>query len=183
MSRIHHQSGAVLAIGLILLFVLTLLGLAGAQVTSLEEKMAGNLRQRNLAFQRAESALLNAERFIESNDPAFNPLKPIGGPFQASDCSGGLCPLTNPPKWSVAGFDWASNKTHSYIDTDPASFPVTAKPPRFVLELLDTRTSDGDSSLYATFRITAKGWGDDTNAEVQLQSIYILYRSASQYAL
>ena len=57
----RHQSGAVLAISLIILLLLTLIGLTAAQVTGLEEKMAGNLRDRNLAFQAAESALRAGE--------------------------------------------------------------------------------------------------------------------------
>jgi type IV pilus assembly protein PilX len=176
MSHIDHQRGAVLAISLILLFALAVLGIAGSQVTGLEEKMAGNLRQRNLAFQRAESALLNAELFIEGSDAAFNPLRFSGGPFQAADCSGGFCPLTNPPKWSVAGFDWLT-KGHSYIGT----IPNTARPPRFVLELLNTEPSLDSGRYYATFRITAVGWGDDTNAEVRLQSVYTLHAKSFVY--
>ena len=57
----QHQSGAVLAISLIILLLLTIIGLTATQVTGLEEKMAGNLRDRNLAFQAAETALRAGE--------------------------------------------------------------------------------------------------------------------------
>jgi len=59
-----HQSGAVLVIGLIMLLLLTLIGVTGSQVTGLEEKMSGNIRDRNIAFQAAESALRDAEQDI-----------------------------------------------------------------------------------------------------------------------
>ncbi|MGH8403161.1 MAG: pilus assembly PilX family protein, partial [Gammaproteobacteria bacterium] len=55
------QGGFVLIVALILLLVLTLLGLAAAQSTSLEERMAGNMRDQNLAFQAAEAGLRAAE--------------------------------------------------------------------------------------------------------------------------
>ena len=52
----NKQSGAVLVVSLIFLLVLTVIGVAAMQNTSLEEKMAGNVKDRNLAFQNAESA-------------------------------------------------------------------------------------------------------------------------------
>jgi type IV pilus assembly protein PilX len=53
----RDQSGVVLAISLIILLLLTIIGLSATQTTALEEKMAGNLRDKSLAFQAAESAL------------------------------------------------------------------------------------------------------------------------------
>lgn len=55
------QTGAVLPISLVMLLLLTLIGVTGSQVTGLEEKMAGNMRDKNIAFQAAESALRDAE--------------------------------------------------------------------------------------------------------------------------
>jgi type IV pilus assembly protein PilX len=59
------QSGAVLVVSLIMLLLLTLIGVAAIQVASLEEKMAYNSRDKNLAFQAAEAALRGAEQEIE----------------------------------------------------------------------------------------------------------------------
>ena len=53
----HSQRGVVLVVSLILLLVVTLLAVSSMQGTSLEEKMAGNTRDRNLAFQTTESAI------------------------------------------------------------------------------------------------------------------------------
>lgn len=51
-------------IGLVMLLLLTIIMLAAMRVTSLEEKMAGNLRNQNIAFQAAESALREGETRI-----------------------------------------------------------------------------------------------------------------------
>ena len=59
-----HQSGAVLIISLVMLLLLTIIGISGTQTSSLEEKMAGNMRDKNLAFQAAESALIVAENSL-----------------------------------------------------------------------------------------------------------------------
>ncbi|MBA4215502.1 MAG: hypothetical protein C0449_20740 [Polaromonas sp.] len=58
----NRQSGAVLVIGLILLVVLTLLGVQGMRTNVAQERMAFNVRERNLAFQAAEAALRAGER-------------------------------------------------------------------------------------------------------------------------
>ena len=62
----NHQAGAVLVVSLIFLLVLTIVGVAAMQNTTLEEKMAGNVKDRNLAFQNAESAIREAETFIDT---------------------------------------------------------------------------------------------------------------------
>lgn len=61
------QSGVVLIIGLIVLTLMTMIGLAVMRDTSLQERMAGNLRDRDLAFQAAEAALRAGEQWLRAN--------------------------------------------------------------------------------------------------------------------
>jgi len=63
-STPREERGAVLIAALVLLVVLTLLGLSAMQNTTLEERMAGNLRSENAAFQAAETALRAGESWI-----------------------------------------------------------------------------------------------------------------------
>jgi type IV pilus assembly protein PilX len=65
----RHQRGISLLVVLVLLLIMTLLGLAILRGTMLEERMAGNMYERSLAFQAAESALREAE-LIASASPA-----------------------------------------------------------------------------------------------------------------
>lgn len=188
MSPIQQQRGAVLAISLILLFALVVLGIAGSQVTSLEEKMAGNLRQRNLAFQAAESALLDAELFLQGDNSTLN-LRLGDGPFMRVAngqpvCSNGLCQRPtvaqqDPPSgWRNDGRCYRAainDRCSNSASNDSDGIPLVAQQPRYVLELLNTDPSLVDGGpCFATFRVTAIGWGGDINAEVRLQSIYIL---------
>lgn len=65
------QRGSALIIGIIFLLVMTMLGLTAMQTTSLEERMAGNMRDRNLAAQSAELALrLGEEDILDNSAPA-----------------------------------------------------------------------------------------------------------------
>lgn len=59
-----HQRGMVLVVSLVFLVIMTLLGLAAMQNTSLEERMAGNVRAENVAFQAAEAALRAGELWM-----------------------------------------------------------------------------------------------------------------------
>ncbi len=56
----QSQRGAVLAVALILLLVITIVGLSTVQTTGLEEKMAANSQFKNMAFQASETAIEEA---------------------------------------------------------------------------------------------------------------------------
>ncbi|HNC77604.1 MAG TPA: PilX N-terminal domain-containing pilus assembly protein, partial [Pseudomonadales bacterium] len=60
----NRQRGAILVVGLIVLLLMTLLGLSIMGGNAVEEKMAGNERDRQIAFQAAEAALREGERLI-----------------------------------------------------------------------------------------------------------------------
>lgn len=58
------QRGAVLVISLLFLTILTILGVASMRGTVLQERMAFNTREQNLALQAAEAALRDAELWL-----------------------------------------------------------------------------------------------------------------------
>lgn len=62
----HRQRGAVLYIALIMLVLIALLGIVAMQVSGLQEKMAANYRNTNLAFQNAENRASTAECFLDN---------------------------------------------------------------------------------------------------------------------
>lgn len=76
----RNQQGISLLVVLVLLLIMTLLGLAILRGTMLEERMAGNMYDRSLSFQAAESALREAELIA-----AGAPTPPAGG------CTNGIC--------------------------------------------------------------------------------------------
>jgi type IV pilus assembly protein PilX len=107
----------VLVISLVLLLSLTLLGLAAMQNTSLEERMAGNMRAENIAFQAAEAGLRAGEAWLaeqgnlpqgevdnncagappkvwavgSAGDATADPPVPVSGPYTAiADLAGDL---------------------------------------------------------------------------------------------
>lgn len=75
MKSIKKQSGAVLIVGLIMVLVLSVVVIASSQTTLLQQKMTSNLKDKELAFQSAETALRAGEIFL--NDSTEASLKAI----------------------------------------------------------------------------------------------------------
>ena len=169
MKLIKHQYGAILMVSLVLLFLFTLLISNLLQTSLLEEKISANEFSRSSAFQAAESALRDAEQFITSSDPVFNPLELSNGPFQGADCVNGLCPFYIFPLCLVADFNW-STKARGMS----GSLPYVVQVPKYVIELVSHSVSDDGESSDALFRITSRAWGKDINTVVQLQSYFSL---------
>lgn len=59
-----YQSGAVLIVALIILLLLSIIGVSGMRGVGLQENMAGNLRDGNLALQASEAALREGENYV-----------------------------------------------------------------------------------------------------------------------
>lgn len=169
-SRVNGESGGALVVSLLMLLVMTLIGVTAMQVTSLEEKMAGNMRDRNLAFQAAESALRGGETFLRSaTSSAFNCTK---GLYKVDDydCNG---TPDNTRVWESV--DWNSSGALTYSG---GTLAALAASPRYIIEELAGPPQSGSSfeagvpSDGSYHRITARGVGGTANAVVLLQSTF-----------
>jgi len=63
----HAQRGVALIVALILLVIVTVIGLASIRSTTLQEKMASNLQDRQIALQNSEAALRVAQGLLQAN--------------------------------------------------------------------------------------------------------------------
>ena len=183
-TGVRRDEGFVLITGLLVLLMLTIIMLTSMRTAALEESMTGNLRNSNIAFQAAESALREAEDLIESNAAAFdvnleegeagtpNPFHPFklsGGPFQNTGdavCAGGFCGPANPP-----ASDSIRTMSDNALRTADTGIPGINQP-QYVIELIFVEPSTDSRRLYATFRVTTRAWGEDPDSQVQLQSTY-----------
>jgi type IV pilus assembly protein PilX len=156
-----RQSGVVLVISLIMLLLLTLIGITGMQTTSLEEKMAGNARDRNIAFQAAESTLLEAEKFIHNN-----PTTAI-----IYDGTNGLLDTTDIEP------DYFTNNTWSAANS--AATPINfgdkfslSTDPRYIIKKIASLPANGSVGPRIIFKITARAVGSTPGTQVILQEVY-----------
>ncbi|BCX81037.1 type IV pilus assembly protein PilX [Methylomarinovum caldicuralii] len=161
------QTGAALIVGLVMLLVMTVLGVAAMQTNLLEEKMAGNYRDQNLAFQAAEAALRDAEADITPTSGRI--ISGLTG--FAADCTNGLCDAT-------AGFSdvWKDatkgpNGVTLGTYTGAGSLALVACQPRYWIEGYQAWPA-GAASWKTQYRITAVGCGGNANTQVVLQEVF-----------
>lgn len=170
-----RQAGVSLVIVLVFLVMLSLLGVTAMRTAGIEEKMSGNERDRQLAFEAAEAALRDAERDVQQN---LN----LSSPFAAA-CTDGLClPATGGDMVSET-VDWMGALPRSYgTRTGVGALPfAVARQPRYLIELLPNMMAPTGESMNimsaamagTPFRITATGWGRRMSTQVQLQVVYV----------
>lgn len=100
-----HQTGAALIVGLVMLLVMTMIGVSAMQTNLLEEKMAGNYRDRDLAFQAAEAALRDAEADIETSGRTnFDADEPKGVVLGAYTGTAPLALVACQPRYWIEGY-------------------------------------------------------------------------------
>lgn len=165
---VKGQGGSALIVSLLILIVLSLLGLTAVRTTTLEEKMAGNLRDDSLAFQAAESALRDAETFVESV-VSVNAFNDTGGLYSEAS--------TDPDYFAAA--TWGAGNSVAYSGT----IAGVATQPRYIIKYVGVDSSGSGAlniggygnqqagSLH-TFRITARGTGGRDTTQVALQEFY-----------
>jgi len=160
--NIHQQRGAVLAVSLIMLLLLTILGITAIQTTTMQERMAGNSRDLNMAFQAAEAALRKGEiDLTAATVPAFDG---TGGHFTPAA-------LNADEIWET--IDWST----SAINYTTTLYGVAAQP-QYIVEELPTiakNTGSLEAGLAGTvqfYRITSRAVGATSNSIAMLQSVY-----------
>lgn len=168
LSARRHQAGLSLIMGLLLLALLSLLALAGMGVSTLEDRMAGNVQDRTLAFNAAEAALRDCETVLQGASlPVFN-----GSNGMYQPAAPGAAPV-----WK--SIDWTAANTTRVHATTPTG---AAAPPRCIIEELPPQPNMGGSNSLAAhkplpdagiYRITARGVGAKPGTVVMLQSVFV----------
>lgn len=193
MRHTHHPlskrptPGFTLLAILVMIVVLGFLALAAVSTGIVQERMAGNARDRNVALQAAEAALRDAELDIETN------LSVASGFSDA--CATGLClppsmvasGAQSAPKWG--DIDWAAqSRAYGSITTAAAlkgsNNEVLASQPRYFVEMLPSLPPAAGSSACVgcttvaaerarAYRITVRATGVRDSTVVMLQSVYV----------
>lgn len=162
----HRQSGIALITGLIFMVILTLLALAAMRTTTLEERMSGNARDRDMAFQSAESALRAGEQIVTGATlPAFA----AGTAYTPRIASGSLITYwQNTHPWK--------DSTNSVVAWQPTG---TSAAPRYVIEEMGATAAGSGGGLgvgalsdSGVYRVTAHGVGSSADTVVILQAVY-----------
>lgn len=145
--RRTDQTGATLIVLLVMLVIVTLLTLSSLRSTTMEERMAGNFRDRDKAFQAAEAAVQTCLAQLQASSFTGTKLTPV--------LAVGATPAA--ANWDVAA-NWASGSANSTAVTI-TGVGVSADPRCMVEDL-------GSES----FRVTGRAVGASAETVVILQA-------------
>lgn len=196
-SPCARHAGATLVYVLCLLVIILLLGISAAQMALQGEKAARGERDRQIAFQAAEEALVDAQNDIQGlpGAPGRSSLfAPDSAAGFADGCgAGGMLGLCLPAApdvpalWLSADLDGAEGSgrmvayghfTGAVMQTGQGFLP--SRRPRYLIELLPfhlpgaqaTAVAGGLATHNYVYRITAIGFGAQESTQVVLQTYY-----------
>jgi type IV pilus assembly protein PilX len=192
----HSQRGVILIVALVMLLVMTVAGVTTMTGATLQERIAGNQRQKAVSRINADEALRAAEAYLDSLHGARSMnegqlLADFSG-ASAVDADGLYMekPFSNGGVIRQINFDridgaWTANNSTAVPEEASASA-------RYVIEYLggfdaenfgleDDLSGDSLEGLQGgkgaadrkVFRITAIGFGNNTNVESVLESYYL----------
>jgi type IV pilus assembly protein PilX len=202
MKRMNpKQNGIALIFVLLILVVVSLLGIGGAQLAMMGERGARNERDTQVARQYAEEALVDAE--FDIRGPGTSPRKDFFNSETnfSTNCgtSGdlqGLCAqaTAGKPVWLTVNFEDPSananymtlgGKTGRTIPNSNGNGIQPAFPPRYIVEWLPDKnvgkaagleTSRGKAAgsipAQRLYRVTAMGFGPRLDIQTVLQMVY-----------
>lgn len=170
--RIRSQRGASLIVGLMLLAVLSILVVAAVSVTILQERMAGNMRDQALAFQRGEGSLVIAEGIMTASP--FDPFTwanfdqpcdaPVNGLCRGSISDSSIWTNFDASDWNSKGLDGGGGARYIVKFVDYAGGAAPSGPN----EICDT-----------LFQVITRAPGEGSNTFTVLESTYRLRTSCN----
>jgi len=163
-APLSRQRGVTLIVALIFLAILMLLGVTVAQTSSMQERMAGNTRDRDLAFQSAEAALKAADAALKALDAAgtLSTAFTAGTPGMVECNPADACYARSTADWN--SYDWANASQSANITLNSATH-ITEQPSYVIEKLPNVATTQ-------RFRVTARGVGVSASTVVILQTGY-----------
>jgi len=187
LSDPSRQRGAALITGLIFLVILTLLGITAMRTSTLEERVAGNTRDRNVALQAADTALRDGERDImckkSDNTSCTKRVPPISGRTGFDDtCTKGLCYKPSgftPSVWKddtfglSKGAETGEDPSVEFGEyTNAPEIEGLAAQPRYLIEVF-RKWPPGESNMRDYYRITSRAVGGNITTQILLQEVFL----------
>jgi type IV pilus assembly protein PilX len=168
-----RQSGAALITSLLLLLVLTVLGVVMMQTSRMQERMAGNTRDLNIALNGAEAGLRYGEAVI-----AAAPNAPFGTGTPCTVCNTNVLPLA---LYDLTQFNWkADPSAQTYGTNGVAASLVQAnglglqENPKYTIEYVNRvrDSADPNSTAVNYYQVTSYSTGASGKTNVVLQSTF-----------
>jgi type IV pilus assembly protein PilX len=176
----RRQRGLILVSSLLLLVIVTILAVSMFRSFGVQEKIAGNTREKQRALHAAESAQQYAEWWLSSSGNATtgvvcNSLLDATGDISVGQvCSNKLSPS------SVTTLPWQASGADVGVAYAPPNMTVTTssaadtyyRKPRFYISYLGATADSTPSNYKLVYQIDAVGYGGSANAVAIVESTY-----------
>jgi type IV pilus assembly protein PilX len=188
-----EQRGVVLVSSLLLLLVVTIIALSMFRSFGIQEKIAGNMREKQRALQAAVSVQQYAEWWL-SNNASGAASVPCSALLNANLNEGQICSNQLPTFTSVTSVPWGGT-TPIGVTFIPAGMqigsttstantilnPTYAAAPTFYIS--DMGASADASIPGEIYQIDAVGYGGNSNTVAEVESTYAVYSSSANKTL
>ena len=168
----RRQQGMALITGLLLLVVCTLIAVSMFRSYGIQEKIAGNTREKQRATSAANSTLQYAEWWLTTNAGSLPTKVACTSPVSTPQiCSNALADPTKVP-WANGGvtFTGFTSNTANQV-TGSASRGTYYKTPIFYITDLGPYVGTPAGEVY---QIDAVAWGSTPNTVAVVESTYLL---------
>ncbi len=196
-TSMQKQQGAALAVGMIMLLIITVIGFTAMKGTMLQEKMAASLHNRVMANSGANSALREAEwslwqksrdtngLALDTNPELFNIYEIYQDNFDIFNYDlNSVAENFKTRDWSAAG----GTEVSYAFDSEAPGSALNRQPEYYIQIIRDYQTrigeDEGDTTAqetnsaekieYRSFLVSARSNGGDDNEFSLAQSIYTM---------
>jgi len=188
------QRGVVLVSSLLLLIVVTIIALSMFRSFGMQEKIAGNMREKQRALQAAESAEVYAEVWLQNNASGSSII--CSGMLNANIGEGQICAnqlndpslgvdVTSPPyvlggnptgvTFLPTGISQMAISTSTSVGS--GGNPTYYGKPTFYIS--DLGVSVDPTTPGEVYQVDAYGYGGNANTVAVVESTYVVYTSSS----
>ena len=178
------QCGIVLVSSLLLLLVVTIMALSMFRSFGIQEKIAGNMREKQRALQAAVSAQQYAESWLMTNSAGNPPIACAAGLLNANLNEGQIC-TPSTPAIDFTSLPWTSGVTYTptgMLITGPSVPNVLANPTYFkapTFYITDMGVSFDPSIQGEIYQVDAVGYGGNSNTVAVVESTYAVYTGST----
>jgi len=166
-----NQRGAALLVSLVVLLTMTVLGVTASRTGFVQERMAGNVRNKALAFEAAETALRDGEQWLDNLLGGTRP-----APVDPATCGSPPCDvLTLDSLDPMASSTWSGNdvRTGVQLAERAAPYQFYIEREQVVRESM-VRGQSTDERAQIFYEVHGRGVGGDQTAVSILRSTYVL---------
>jgi type IV pilus assembly protein PilX len=189
----HSQRGVVLVTSLLLLVVVTIIALSMFRSFGIQEKIAGNMREKQRALQAAVSAEQAAETWLSSNGntPAITCSLVLNANIGQGQVCANKLPSIIPNFSDTANLPWAIggvpvgvqftppgmvvSSTNSSAHSNLTNPPYAGTPTYYISDM----GPSADPNLGEIYQVDAVGYGGTLDTISVVESTYAVYATSS----